>query len=786
MTTDNNKKKKVQRVYFFSEVAYDAYFFNPIAYENLLKFAELDPDQKMIVVDGALTRLDRPEILNSLLTYWDKTESRCREASDLVPNYEQCQHMLKTQLGILGEKLAELRKRFPDDNNTKLVLYIANDDTQFTVSRILMELLINRRAQLGIALKELAGEKRKLTAEHNKLKQEFQKDEPTLKVRKAKREQINRQIKALKKIEADRVASEQELNLYREQKIRPTHQFITAKFVKYLVQMYAEICKKYKVKFFDHPAVLKFGKTADDFTVKYTHSDHKTWAPVLNRDHSLVRSVLANQNQYNDLVVRVAGEAAAERVGAIVESGHHGIGYSTTQKEKDDPAETNFQGNADYDPTIAPLENYVKICLALPFEDQERIARFVEGGEQVRMGIGKPMGSRIHEVFRRFNNGGVSGLMMLTRDEDGLIWTRWIQYQDFKDGSVLKQPERYWAIRATSDEHLGSPEENPMVRDGFKELFEEHARKPFSFYGKPVYLGGYISGGDTGEAVLVAWNRRYDHRRSPTQLMAENIEKLVRLKPDNAEEVRALAIQMVSDTMDGVTHSMGVIMERVAEWYTYFLDILLAVNSPLKFLEVVTKGNHADGALRPIGLGEDNNFKVRLEERKIGILEVGLSAHYKSSPNKVRVGLGGYSDARIIHIPDYGMDVNDKPLFGPVSLLLHHDPQGPGASGLIGAARKVGADVAAAGHRHDNEVRLFRIGLNMFRVAQRFSTVIGVTVTEKVYASSPPRTQAAHCMIMTKPGDYAEKTIPAAYLREVGRKATLQKIEAEIAKVKKK
>jgi hypothetical protein len=786
MTTDNNKKK-VQRAYFLSEVAYDAYFFNEFAYENLLKFIEKDPDEKMLVIDGALTRLDRPEILNHLLTFWHKTESECRKASEDVHNYEQSQKMLDIQIDqILDKRLAELRKRFPDKNNTKLVLCIDNDDTQYTVSQMLKELLINRRAQIGTALKELAGEKKKLTADHKRLQQEFQKDQPTLKLCKTKREKINGQIKALKKIEADIVASEQELNLFREQKVRPTHQFVTKTFVERLGQRYKEICKKYKVKFIDHPMVLKFGESADDFTIKYTHSGHKTWVPVLKRDESITRSVLANQTQYNNLIKKIAGAAEAERVDAHVESGHHGIGYATTQKLKDDPAETNFQGNADYDPMIAPQKDYVKICLAIPFEDQERIARFMENQEQVRMSIGKPIGSRSHEVFRRFSNESVSGMFMLTRSEDGLIWTRYIQYQNFKDGSVLKQPERYWATWATSDEHLGDPAENPMVRDGFQALFEEHAKKPFNFYGKPVHLGGYMSGGDTGEPPLVAWNRRYDHRRSPTKLLKENIEKLARLDPTNPEAVLDLALQMTSDTMDGQSHSAAVMMERVAEWYTYFLDILLSVNSPLQFAVVVTKGNHGDGPLRSVGIGEDNNFKVRLEERKIGVLEVGLSAHYKKSPYQVRVGLGGYSDARIIHIPDYGLDVNGKPLFGPISLLVHHDPQGPGTSGLVGAARKVGADNACAGHTHENWTKLFRIGLNQFRIAQRLSTVNGVTVIEKLYASSPPRTQAAHVMLMIKPGDYAEKTIPAAYLRQIGYKNKLQFTEGKIATVKNK
>ena len=781
MTT--NSKKNVQRVYFLSEVAYDAYFHNDIAYENLLKFIEQDPDEKMLVVDGALTRLDRPEILNNLLTFWDKNESECRAASDLVPNYEQCQKMLDIQLNILDKKLANLRKRFPHPQ-THLVLYIDNDDTQFTVSRILLELLINRRAQIGIALKELAGEKKKLTAEHNKLKQEFQNDKPTLKVRKTKREKINRQIKALKKVEADRVAREQELNLYREQKIRPTHQFVTKMFVERLGQMYKDICDEHKVKYIDHPKVLKFGKTANDFAVKYTHSGHKTWVPVLKRDESIVRSVLANQAQYNDLIKKVAGEAEVERVDAYVESGHHGIGFATWQKLRDDPEETNFKGNSSYDPTIARQKDHVKICLAIPFEDQERIARYTENQEQVRMSLGKPIGSRSHEVFRRFNNASVSGMLMLTRDEDGLIWTRWIQYQDFKDGSALKQPERYFATWASSDEHLGSPEENPMVRDGLFALYKAHTEKPLSFHGKPLQLAGFISGGDTAEATTVRWDRRYDDRRDPEELLDENIAKLVQLNPNNAREVLALALKMTSDTMSGFPGSMRVMMERVVRYYLRFLDVTLPV-SQLKWAHLSVPGNHGDGPLRGHGLRETDFFPPHLKAKGIGVYEVGISDHGRPDPKvEARVGLGGYGDARIIHVTDYGLDVKGKPLFGPNNVLIQHDPDGPGTSGLVGAARKAGADVAFAGHIHENWVKLFRIGLNQFRVAYRFSTVQGVTMTEKKYASSPPRTQAAHCVIMPKPGDFAEKALPAAYLREIGEKYNLQKIET--AKAKKK
>ncbi len=773
-------KNRDQRVYFLSEIAYDAHFFNADAYENLVRFLEQDPDDIMLVIDGALTRLDRPEILNSLLTYWEKSEKECRKASDLVPNYEQSQRMLSVQMEILDKHLANLHERLPE---AKIVLCVDNDDTQYTVSRILLDLLVHRRAQINMAIKEMVKEKRGLAAEYKELRKEYRTKKFVSGKRKAKRRMIKKQRRALKQMEAEIVASKQELTLYRAQKIRPTHQFVTAAFVKHLMEMYKEICIKHGVEFMDRPQVLRFGESESDLTVKYAHSGHKTWMPVLHRDHSLVRSVLANQNKYNNLIKQIASEAETQQFNVCVESGHHGIGFATLQKIKDHLQETNFKGNSAYDPVIAGLKDYVKICLAIPFEDQELIARFMENKEPVRMSLGKPGGTRSHEVFRRFHNGSVSGLFMLTKSvSDGLLWTRYIQYQDFKDGSVLNQPSRYFAAWVTSDEHLGSPEENPMVRDGLFALYKAHADNPFNFYGRPTELASFISGGDTAEATLIRWDRRYDDRRDPQELLQENIGKLANLDQENKEEILELAAKMVSDTMSGYPGSMRVMMERVARYYQQFLDITLSV-SKSKWAHLSVPGNHADGALRQTGLRETDFFVRDVKAQGVGVYEVGLSDHYRADTMQgARVGLGGYGDARIIHIEDYGHGVDGEKLFGPISLLIQHDPEGPGTSGLVGAAEKVGADVALAGHVHENWVKLFRIGLNQFRVAYRLSTVQGVTMTEKKYASSPPRTQAAHCIIMPKPGDFAEKALPAAYLREVGVQYNLQKVEEEIAK----
>ncbi len=797
MTTSANKK--VQRAYFFSEIGYDTHIFNPVAYENLVKFAEQDPDEIMIVIDGALTRLDRPEILNERLTYWKMSERECDAVSETVKNYEQSQHMLKVQFEILNERMAELRQHLPDPTKHHLVLYIANDDTQYSASKLALDLLIHRKATIAMDIKNLTQDKKRISAEnkksqqklkaHKKVAAEFNKtkqDRAVLKAGKATRASINQQLKDLKQVEKKITANQEDLNLYREQKIRPKHQHVTRTLVENIQQRYREICKKYTIKFIDRPdRLLKFGKAADDYNIKYAHSGHKTWTPVRDRDESLTKSVVQkNQKRYVKLIKKVAGETAAEQADSFIESGHHGIGFSTMQKVKDDPAETNFKGNSSYDPTIAGEEDYVDISLAIPFEDQVAIARFLENNEQVRMSLGKPNGTRSHEVFNRFANDSVSGLMMKTKClDDGHIWTRYIQYSDFVDGSVLENPEKYWATYWTSDEHLASQEENPTVRNGVVALMEAHAKQPLDFHGKSALLLNYVSGGDTGESMNISWNRRYDDRRDPEELLKENIEKLAQLNVNNPKEVMDLAVKMVSDTMSGNPGSMRVVKERVAAYYQRFLDITLPV-SPSKWLHASVPGNHADGEGQKTGERETDFWGRDLKAKGIGLFEVGISEHGRpDSRVNARVGFGGYGDARIIQIEDYGIGVGNKLLPGqiPINFVLQHDPSGPGMSGIIGAGRQANADLTASGHTHENGVRLYRTELNKFSVALRLSTMQGVGMIQKKYASSLPRTQAAHRTIMRKPGDFAINTLSAGYLRKIGQKYDLQRTEAAIA-----
>ena len=108
--------KKTSRVYILSEVGFDTDFFNEQAFDNLLEFIRRDKHITGILLDGALTRLDRPEILNELLSYWNKTETECDDASLNIPYHKQYQHMLAVQMNILRNYLLKIKRAAPKAN----------------------------------------------------------------------------------------------------------------------------------------------------------------------------------------------------------------------------------------------------------------------------------------------------------------------------------------------------------------------------------------------------------------------------------------------------------------------------------------------------------------------------------------------------------------------------------------------------------------------------------------------------------------------------------------------
>ncbi len=762
---------KRSRVAYISEVAYDTEYFerpdSQQAYSNLLEFLSQDRSVTGILIDGAITRLDRPEFLNERLTYWDKSEEECREATEQIPNSDQYMTMMRTQLSIVDERLRELRQRVPHARQITFSLH--SDDLQYTASAMLNELLIRKQARIGDKIEKLKVKKKDLKKKRTAFERDFKKlkgkrggarDRATLK------RKINTCTTKVDNIEEKLTDLYEEQQLYREKKVRPIHQHTTNTFLQRIYSMYKGICDKYGVRLVTGEDKLVFD---DHLTIDYSHSRHKTWHPVKGRDKNLVKEVHGELRKLKGSGIDVK-----------LESGHFGMGFKQLQKLMDSPEENNFLNQSDY--VSKTCDEHITVVLALPFENTAAIGEYCKGRKAIRMSGGKPMSTRKTAATDRYYNGGVSGLTIIEKDEQGIVRTDWIQYQNFVDGAVLRQPEEYSMIAASSDEHMRSPESNPIVTDGWVERFKSLVAEGTVLRGRKAFVKGYLNAGDMGEANSRKWRHLYHHQRAPEEVMDENIRLLADFHPESIDEVIALAIRKTNDSMGGSVESMDDILDSVADYLERFLDPLLA-GSMLRHLLAVTEGNHSGDILRDLGLRETNFFRQRLKAKGLKPFEVGKPGYMQDMEN-ARVVLGGYSNARIFQITDYGMGVDGRPMFGPINLVVQHDPKGSGMGGVIGAGKNAGADLSIGGHTHDNVLKLYKTDDNQFGVAYKLATMQGVSPTEKYYASSVPRTQAAQELVMPMPGDFSEKTIPVGYLRDEGMAAIRRKAEAHLKKRK--
>jgi len=743
------------RVYVLSEVGYDTAYFNPTAYDNLLNVMERDKDISGIIIDGALTRLDRPEYLNDELSYWTRSEEECKKETESVPNKRQYKQMMETQLKILEKRIVEMKERVP--HAKKVVLYIDSDDMQYTISAMVNEMLLRGQKEIQDSLDKLKGKKNELKKEYTSVLKERDKLHEGA-------SDIDDRIKSYESSLADfdeKIKNKSdEQKLYREKKVRPAHQYFTARFLKKVYKQYEDLAARLDITIATRPTIMDF----DGMKLDYAHSRHATWAVLKRRNDSMLSSIHGKKAE----------------VDVIVESGHFGIGYKQLQKKKDTPDESNFKNQSSYDPNIG--KDHVTLVSVLPFEDQDKIGRFVKGQEPIRLSSGKPINTRKHAAIDRYNNDGVSGLTIITKDSRGTIGTEWIQYGNFADGSVLKQPEEYSIICASADEHIGSPEENLIARDGWLGLYKVLSDGTM-FRGKDAFARGFINGGDAAEANSKKWCHRYHEKRNPQEVMQENLKLLAGFRSGNIEDIVALATKMTNDARGGSVESMSVILERVADYYDSFLRETLA-KSKLKWAHVSVTGNHADDILKDVGMRESDFFVQRAKAMGIGVYEVGKHDYYLADPKKdARIFIGSYSNARILNVDDYGKDVDGNVLFGPISVLVQHDPKGSGGSGLVGAGKSAGADLSLGAHTHDNWMKLYRTAENRWSVAYKLATLQTVSPTEKYYANSVPRTSAAHLIVMPMPGDFSEKAIPASSLAEIGRVMMRESVSHDLEKM---
>ncbi|MDO8585382.1 MAG: hypothetical protein Q7R85_04700 [bacterium] len=795
-TIDLLAEKEADTVAMLSELGFDTDFFDEGAWNNLLAFAKKSPWITGYIVDGALTRLDRPEILNKDLTHWHKSKEECEEESIKVKSRDRLEHMQGIQLGILQRRLAELRKAAP---KAKIVVSESGDDIQHSFSRLLNAILLRSgeecEEEIG-RLNRKCGELKKQAKGMEKTKKNLVKDvKPEAKVSTKVTRKLQTVEKdlgnigaALGKLNTDIDAMRKKQALYREPKEGPTHQYETKKLVEGFYASVGAICKGVGAEFTNKQGVLTFG----DLRVDYAHGRHKTWATLLRIEECMVAATHGKQQHARRLagaaikdLVRVAEET---RPDVILESGHHGKGFKRYQRLKTMPDEVNYKNQMKYD--SERTDDGVTLVCALPFENQARIARFVKGEEPVRMSGGKPQASRSHAVFNRYHNNGVSGLTIISKPKGapvGVVATRWIQYNDFLTGAVLEQPSEFAAFSASADEHIGAREAEDMTRAGFVEMHKTYLAKPFVLCGSAARIRGYVNGGDAADANHNRWPHVHSAERDPHELMLENMELMANVDQSDPDAVRRAAEKVTNDSKGGTVESMDVILDWLADYFDKLLLPTLAQPGAFKIALVAVDGNHTRKALDRTGIIDWSFFVQRCKAREIGVFRTVQPDYYKADPMRgVRVAVGGHDNASYIFIKRYGLGADGKLVSGmrsTIDIVVQHDPKGYSGDGAVNAGRSSDADLAICGHTHDGYVKCDKTDENTFRVACRLATLEGVTPTE-LYFAGVPRTQAAHVCAMPKPGDFMELTIPAEIIQRIGREASKEESRGIVERVK--
>lgn len=795
-TIDLLMQREADTIAVISETGVDAEYFNAEAWKTKLAFLKASPWINGAYVDGMLTRLDRPEILNDRLTFWTKSEEECDAASAEVKNFERLQHMRDVQLDILKERLSELRAAMP---KAKIVFSLRGDDVQYALSALLHEILLLRDAQCEEKIGELQQKRGALKAQAKvlaKAKANFAKDvkpgaKPKVKVARklaSAEKQLQDFSGAMGKIDGDIAEVRKEQKFFREKKVGPRHQLETRKLVEGYYASVRKICDGLGIEFIYEAKVVKFGGLAVDVD----HSRGKAWKAMLRIEECLVASTHGKMQRarigFKMATKEFIAEAEETHPDVIMETGHHGKFFKRLQRLRTRPNEVNFKNQMKYD--TEREDEYVTLVCMPPFEDQKRIREYKTGKKYIRMSGGKPTNTRSHEAFNRLENNGVSGIGILSKPKGaskGMVAVRCIQYDDFVTGAVLHQPEEFAAFTASADEHIGAREAQDIVRDGFVKVHETYLAKPMMLCGQKARIKGYVSGGDGADANQRRWQFLRYAERNPQKLLKENFKLLRNLNTANVEDVYRLAMKMVNDSKGGPVGSMKVIMGWLADYNDRLLLPTLAQPDAFRFAFVGVDGNHTRKALADLGIMDWDTFAERCRMRNIGVYESVEPDYFMPDPLAgVRVGLGGYCTASAIFIKDYGVGVNGKLVPGmryPVDLMVQHDPKGYSGDGAVNAGRSSDAHLTISGHTHDGYVKCDKTGDNTFRAVVRLATLEGVTPTE-VYYAGVPRVCAGHVIACPKPGDIMEFAIPGDVLQQIGREALMDELKDDIAKEK--
>lgn len=634
-----------------------------------------------------------------------------------------------------------------------------------------------------------------LTAEREALKkvagQQKKRDALDAKIKKCQAE-IGFYEEEMQAVMAEIERVENEFTDLREPETSPVYQRRVDDHVRQMYKRFYQLGKKHNVRIVTKPDVLVFGSMVID----YAHDRGRTWQPM-RRVRRLAESYHGLMTDYgkNIEVMLKEVETLATGVDVVMESGHHGEFLArwqrlhlTTEEIRMQHVNTFYTGNNDG-------VKHVLFLAGMPFEPQDNIAKYLRREKPARTRGGKPIASASHPVFIRNSKKSVSGMTLIRKHQHGLMSVEAIMYRLFRNKAVL-EPFKAVMSQEDSDNHLNSPEMDPMGTIGTFALVKQLMKNPIELYRQKIYIGGIKNLGDLAEANSKAWKEAVKFRRQWMEEAKEVSSRLVAMDTTDHNSVLSTSLFFLNSFMGGANENLWLTMEAV---HLFLKEKFLTVldHSPARLLDIlaVLQGNHFANAVRDVGLAEYGVFEKWLlaqQTRHLDFPEPGLKPfplklllggdpqYYQSDAVKPEmvVHLGGYGVARQGVIEQYGVGHDGKLLVQkPYRVGLTHEP-----NAISNKAANQDADVIQAGHTHESYLSIDKSGDNMGRFIDQLPCTQRVSGTELIYGGLP-RTAGVDLKVWTQPGRFLKMTIPMQHMRAIG--LAQMKVEAKEAVEKK-
>jgi len=581
--------------------------------------------------------------------------------------------------------------------------------------------------------------------------------------------------------------AQKELSFYRDPETNPNYQVRVETHVRDMLRNLESMCGRHDIEFTYKPGVLHFGS----LTVYFENHSGRTWTPLPSKGSKLAKAWLATLEEFRANVKDVLDKMGtnAQELDAIIEGGAHGVFFARWQRDFITPEEAGMHHVNTFYTGGSDGVSHTLFLTVMPWENQHGIAKYTKRGKPARTRLGKTQGTANHPAFQRAQNAAVSGAQILRKHQHRLLSVEPVAYRLFANKDVLRSFLAV-ATQDDSDNHLNSPEMDPLVTIGTIALGEAMLEQPLRIHGKDIYVGAHHNIGDTAEANSIAWKEAYKYRQNAMVEIRRVIEDTVHVDQLDLPSVMAAAIQHANDMMGGANENMSQTQDVVG-WY-FWERLKTVLKSPMRLLDahVSVTGNHYDNANRASGHQEHDKFEYSLRfirsfarefpdaVKRLFRLEIVAGGQPRQDPEAdenpdLKVHLYGYSTARSGLVESFGMG-HDGTLrvHELMRLLIVHEPNNV-FSKMVNALAHVGK----AGHTHESYLALQKSGHGMWRVFDQKPTTQRVTSTELGYGGIP-RTAGIDLTIVSQPGRYWKMTIPNEHMRAIGL-AHLMQIAAE-------